>query len=76
MEKKVIIELVMDEIRDELVAGKDEEYYRLKNYTQEELNNPENKQKYDDAGEQPNQNQFFLSNKIEIISKKSKSVLT
>ena len=40
MEKKVIIELVMDEIRDELVAGKDEEYYRLKNYTQEELNNP------------------------------------
>ena len=42
MEKKVIIELVMDEIRDELVAGKDEEYYRLKNYTQEELNNPEN----------------------------------
>ena len=42
MEKKVIIELVMDEIRDELVAGKDEEYYRLKNYTQEELNNHEN----------------------------------
>ena len=42
MEKKVIIELVMDEIRDELVAGKDEEYYKLKNYTQEELNNPEN----------------------------------
>ena len=42
MEKKVIIELVMDEIRDELFAGKDEEFYKSKNYTQEELNDPEN----------------------------------
>ena len=32
----------MDEIRDELVAGRDEDYYKLKNFTQEELNNPEN----------------------------------
>ena len=42
MEKKVIIELVMDEIRDELFAGKDEEFYKSKNYNQEELNDPEN----------------------------------
>ena len=42
MEKKVIIELVMDEIRDELFSGKDEEFYKSKNYNQEELNDPEN----------------------------------
>ena len=42
MEKKVIIELVMDEIRDELLSGKDEEFYKSKNYNQEELNDPEN----------------------------------
>ena len=42
MEKKVVIELIMDEIRDELFAGKDEEFYKSKNYNQEELNDPEN----------------------------------